>query len=233
MRRFAHPALAAVLVSAAFAAMGLAGCQQLFTTSLGASLKRTTLTIPKTLTAAQAADLAAQAKDNAKLAEALTASLVAQLGAAPDPATDASLMGSAAGAAIVASGASPAVSDLITAYVKTQVVPDATTLTALLATIQDGAAGDGVVTALSYLADLTPEQAQAAGLGATDLAIAAIVVLSSVLPPGDPSSLDLSIPPYSTNPEVVAAQQIFANAQTLAGDDPTGIFGFITGSFSL
>jgi hypothetical protein len=232
--------LIAWVLFASTLALGLSGCQKLFTTSLGSGLARTDLPIPATLTPAQAADLEAQAKDNPQLASALTSSLVTQLGAAPDPATDAALMGSAGGAAVIASGASAAVTNMITDYIRTNTPPDAAQLTALLAGVQAGASGAGVITALTYLSDpgMTLADLQASGLGPTDLAIASIVVISSAIPPGTDLSTYSHANLVSDVPAatLAAAEALLTNAQGLAalsGGDPSGLLGFITGAFAL
>jgi hypothetical protein len=184
--RSGRPAAAAFALAAFALASSLSGCQQLFTTSLASSLARKTLSIPTNLTPAQAATLAIEAKSDPALATALVGSLVTEINSTSDPTVKAQLEESAASAAVVASGASSAITSLITSYTTNpSQVPDAATLSSLLATVQAGAT-PSVVTALSYLdpSNLTPAQVTAAGLGPTDLAVAAVVVASSVIPPG-------------------------------------------------
>lgn len=216
-------------------ALGLVGCQQLFTTSLGSSLARTKLTIPTTLTPAQAADLAAQAKDNPALATALVSSLVVQIAATTDPATKTALQGSAASAAIVASGTSAALTGLITDFAS-GTPTDPTTLTSLLATIKAGGTPD-VITALSYLNPATGiADPAASGLGATEYAIAAIVIAASVIPPGatlgtfDPGTLS-----PADHGTFLLAQNILAQAVTLIepGSASAGLLNSLSGMFKL
>ena len=186
--------LAAFALAAFLLASGLSGCQQLFTTTLAASLARSSLPIPSNLTPAQAEALAKKAKDNPKLAETLVTSLVSQIASTTDPATKAALEATAASTAVVASGASAAITSLVSTYAN-GTTPDAGTLYALLATIQDGTSGADV-TALKYLdpTNLTSAEVTAAGLGPTDLAVAAVVLAASAIPAGtnlsDSSSID-------------------------------------------
>lgn len=217
-------------------ALGLVGCQQLFTTSLGSSLARTKLTIPTTLTPAQAADLAAQAKDNPALATALVSSLVVQIAATTDPATKTALQGSAASAAIVASGTSAALTGLITDFASGTTPTDPTAITSLLATIKAGGTPD-VITALSYLNPATGiADPAASGLGATEYAIAAIVIAASVIPPGatlgtfDPGTLS-----PADHGTFLLAQNILAQAVTLIepGSASAGLLNSLSGMFKL
>lgn len=238
MRRILFLAVATVVL-----ATGIASCQQLFTTSLGKALARDSLPIPSTLSASEAATLAEQAKGDVKLASALVSSLVDQLGAAPDPATKSSLMGSAASAAIDASGTSAALMGTLQDYINTNAAPTPAALTSLLATIQAGASGNGVVSALSYLdpsaGGMTQAQAEAAGLGATDLAIAAVVIVASVLPPGtvldSTTTFDFATLPQADQKKVDSAKAILAEAQAMAGSDPSSadLLNMLAGNFSL
>jgi hypothetical protein len=215
----------AVLFIALAAAFLATGCQQFFTTSLASGLARSSLPIPANLSTSQASDLASQAKDNqdTKLASALVSSLVTQIAATSDPGTKEELQASAATAAIIASGTSTALTGLITTYGSTGTFPsDAATLTSLLTDIQTGSSGTGVVAALSYLDPAAPgggvsaAQASASGLGATDLAIAAVVIAASVIPPGqDPATFDSSTLSPADKATFTTAQNIATQAQTL------------------
>jgi len=187
MRRF-FPFLAAALLT-----LGLAGCQQLFTTSLAKSLARDTLPMPSALTPSQASDLAAQAKanDDPRLAGALVSALVAQIKTTADPVVKAELQAAAASAAIVASGIGSAVTDILSSVAADNgALPNEADMIALVAAIKAGASPD-VVAALQYLdPGTTPGSTAAAGLGATDLAIAAIVVAAGSLPAAtDPTAM--------------------------------------------
>jgi hypothetical protein len=231
----------ASLIAVALLATGLAGCQQLFTTSLGKSLARDDLPIPSDLTADQAAELAALAKDNQKLASALVESLVDQIAATTDAEKKASLQASAASAAIVASGTSEALTGLIEDYAN-DVTPDTQTLIDLVKTIQAGAQGTGVVTALSYLdptaeGGLSADAAKAAGLGATDLAIAAVVVAAGALPADiDPTNMDQTqIDAFQATPEFQTASNIIEAAAALVetGSDSAKLLDDIRAKFGL
>ena len=229
----------------ALAASGFVGCQQFFTTSLASSLARTSLPIPSNLSASQAADLASQAKNNqdTKLASALVASLVTQIAATSDPAAKAGLQTSAATAAIIASGTSTALTGLITTFGTTGTFPtDAASLTSLLTQIQAGSSGSGVVEALSYLdpaaagGGISAAQAEAAGLGATDLAVAAVVIVASVLPPGaDLTTFDFNTLSVADQAKVTTAQNIITEASTLVvpGSAGADLMNSLVGNFNL
>lgn len=230
--------LPAVAFLAAILVTDLEGCQQLFTTSLATALARSSIPIPSNLSTGQAADLAAQAKANqdTALATALVSSLVAEINSTTDPATKASLEASAASAAIVASGVGTSLTTLVNSYETTNTI-DTSTLSSLLTTVQAGATPN-VVTALSYIGNNPSFTANPAssGLGATDLAIAAVVVAASVIPPGtNPSTVNLSTLPSADQPQVTTAKNLITAAATLAGSDPaaTSLLNQISGSFSL
>jgi hypothetical protein len=199
---------------AALLALGLVGCQQFFTTSLASGLARSSIPIPANLSAAQAADLAAQAKANqdTKLATALMSSLVTQIGT-PSPAK-VGLESSAAGAAIVASGVSSSLTDLIGNLTGSGTVD----LAAMLATMQAGATGT-VVTALSYLDPTVIADPAATGLGATDYAMAAMLIAASVIPPA--TNLSTFNPASLGTPGVDPAATTFALAQAVLSQATT------------
>ena len=228
MRRFklhspsAHTGRAiSVAILATLLAIGLAGCQQLFTTSLGAALARTSIPIPANLSPSQAADLAAQAKANedTKLARALVDSLVAQIAATTDPATKQALQASAASAAIVASGVG---STLLSLFSDTSNVDPA----ALLASLQASGSAN-IIAALSYLDPATGiGSPSASGLGATDYAIAALVIAASAIPPNtdmntfDPASLGTpGVDAAATTFDL--AKTVMGQADSLSASDPT------------
>ncbi len=174
----------------------LSGCQQLFTTSLASGLARDSISLPKTLTTDQAADLAQQAEDNSDpvLAAAVVDTLVDQI---TDPAAQPELAAAAASAAITASGTSSAILDAFSEAMGGGTIDAA----ALLADIQAGATAD-VLEALSFMdpTDGIPDPSALDGteLEATDYLIAAVVVAASAIPEGtdletfDPGSLDPS-----------------------------------------
>jgi hypothetical protein len=187
-----NSAFAAIPAAVAlFAAVALSGCQQLFTTSLAAPLARDTVTLPKTLTASEAADLAAQAKDEAdqKLATAVVETLVDQI---TDPSTQTELAAAAASAAVTASGAGAAAMDAFGEALNSGNLDDLDAA-ALLADIQAGITPD-VIAALGFLDPETgiadPAALTGTDLSPTDYLIAAIVIAASALPAGaDPTNL--------------------------------------------
>ncbi|MGA2545143.1 MAG: hypothetical protein ABSF43_01235 [Rectinemataceae bacterium] len=220
MRRLSFRSRALAPITALSLAALLGGCQQLFTTSLGTSLARTSIPIPSNLSPSQAADLAAQATANqdTKLATALVASLVAQIGT-PSPAT-VSLESSAGSAAIVASGAGSSLTNLITTL-NGSGTPSSATLISLLATVQAGVTSN-VVTALSFLADPAVSGAPASsGLKATDYAIAAIVIAASVLTPGTDPSSGAAATQINASPEHATISALIASANALAEPGPS------------
>ncbi len=212
--------LGALILAAAVLATGLAGCQQLFTTSLASALARSSIPIPSNLTPSQAAALAAQAAANqdTKLAGALMASLETEIASTTDPGTKAALEGSAASAAIVASGVGTDVANLLSSLSAGSgnlgTISQAT-ITSLMAAITAGAT-PGVVTGLSYLDPATGSTTPATtGLTATDYAIAAIVVASSALPP-DPSTMTpAQVTAFQATPAAQSAQRILAQGTSL------------------
>lgn len=208
---------AAILAAAVvLAAAALSGCQQLFTTSLAAPLARDTVTLPKTLTETQAADLAAQAKaeDDPKLAAAVVETLVAQI---DDPAVQVELAAAAASAAVTASGAGAAAMDAIGEALNSGNL-DNLDAVALLADIQAGATPD-VIAALGFLDPDTgiddPAALTGTDLSPTDYLIAAIVIASSAIPAGsDPTDPDVQSA-FNGTPEAGITLNILNEALTM------------------
>ena len=222
MRR---PAVAPALFLVLACALVSSGCQQFFTTSLAASLARPTISVPATLSAAEAAELAAEAQANqdTTLAIALVASLNDQIAAAGAGAVAANpaLAAAAASAAVVASGAGSSIIEALDDFIA-EGTPDSATVSALVTEIQTGATAD-VLTALAYLDPATGMDAASVSgtVGPTDYAIAAIVLAASALPAGvtDPSTMDQAqLDAFHADPAVVAAQNIVAEAKTVATD---------------
>jgi hypothetical protein len=239
MRRYTT-AFAAIL--AALLVVGLAGCQELFTTSLGKSLARDTYDIPSDLTPAEAAELAEEAQNDPKLAAALVDALNEEIKGESDPEVRAALEGSAASAAIAASGASDDIVAILP-DVAAGDTPSADTLVDLVEKIKDSAT-PSIVTALSYLdpespGGLTADQAKAAGLDATDLAVAALILAASAVPSGvDPDTIKddpAALAAYQASPEVQAAQRILAEAQSMVepGSDSAKMLDNLMSLFSL
>ena len=208
---------AVIAFLAVFAATGLAGCQKFFTTSLATGLARESLPIPANLS--QAADLANQAQSNPKLATALVSSLVTQIASlSPTDPARVSLQASAATAAVAASGTSSALTGILAdvaggGTIATQSLID------LVGTVKAGAT-PAVVAALSYLnptGGISAADAKAAGLTATDLAIAAIVIASPALPENtDPTTMTPDqVATFQARPEAVAAKSVIDSAIAL------------------
>jgi hypothetical protein len=172
------------IAMAAAAALACAGCQQLFTTSLGSVLARAAPTLPATLSAEQATALAAGLRENSDiaLATALVDNLSARIAALPSGSPDLpALRAAAASAAIVASGASESIIGTALPALASGVAPTSAEIVALIETMQDNAS-DSVVVALSYLSDGDAvAAATASGANATDLAVAALVIVSQAL----------------------------------------------------
>jgi hypothetical protein len=235
MRRYA----ALSFLAASFLALCLTGCQQLFTTSLASFLARKDLPIPSTLSTADAATLAAQAKDNndTKLAAALVSSLEAQIAATTDPATKASLQATAAGAAVTASGAGTALSGLLSAVASGDTASiSADTAASALAAIQAGATSS-VVSALTYLDPTTGLSADQSGASASTYLLAAIVVASTAIPSGttDPSSVDTSSLSAEQQASLKTASNLLEQAQALSSSDPStaSVLSAIGSQFSI
>jgi len=217
MRRFAIPAV----ILAASAAMG---CQQLFTTSLGEPLAREELSLPSTLSQAQAADLAAQAKanDDAKLAGALVSSLTAQVGGTVTEA-NAPLAAAAASSAIVASGAAGTVMSALDSFIESGEAPTGADLAELVTSIQAGASAS-VLAAIGYLdttGGISDPSIVSGTLSATDYALGAIILAASALPDGvtDPSAMTSEqLATFQDSAEVQSASRIIAAASTIASE---------------
>jgi hypothetical protein len=208
------------LIAGLCLAMSLAGCQQLFTFSLAGGLARDSIPLPAHLSAADAAELAAQAKANGDetLATALVENLVGVIGATPT-AGQTGLAASAAEAAVVASGTSSILMDILSGGT---VPTDPASLTTLMDGIRAGGTTD-IVTALTYLADpAVLADPAASGLNATDLLIAAAVIAASATPPGsDPSTLDYSTMLPADQDKIDNAILILTAATALPGLDAT------------
>jgi hypothetical protein len=250
MRRFcgsryrAATGLAAACLAIGALTAGLAGCQQFFTSSLAKGLARDSLTLPSNLTASQATDLAAEAKanDDKKLASALVTNLVDKIANTTDPGTKAELQGAAATAAIVASGTSSSLTGVIADYTSGTPVD----IVAVVQSIQAGGSGTGVVEALKYLdpaTGLSAAQAKESGLGATDLAMAAVVIAAQQLPidpatskPIDPSTMTpAEVTAFQAQPDVQVAINILNEAQSIVtpGSDSAKLLNDMASRFSL
>lgn len=218
MRRFATPIL--LLLAAA----ALAGCQQVFTTSIGTIVARESVVLPATLSAAEAAELAARAKSNedTELASALVSTLTAQVGSTVT-AANASLAASAASSAVVASGAGSVVMTALDSFLGEGVAPTGQAVIDIVTAIQDGVT-PGILDALMYLDPATgiADPSSVSGtVNATDYAMAAIVLAVNALPAGfeDPSTLSgADLTNYRADPDVVVALALIDAAEALTTD---------------
>ena len=207
------------LATLAFSALLLSGCQQLFTTSLGSSLARTSYSIPTNLSTSQAADLAAQAKDDqdTKLASALLSSLNTEISNTSDPATKAALEQSAAEAAVVASGAGTSVMTALSDFSNGSLT--SSDVSSFVPQLQAGATSE-VLQALAYLSPSASPQAtvDTSAVNVTDYVLAAAVIAANALPAGvtDPTALSgVALTTYRTN--AAQALDILNFAATLPG----------------
>ena len=144
---------------------------------------------------------------------------------------------SAASSAVLASGAGTALTSLLDTL-SSGATPSTATITSLVATIKSGASAD-VVTALSYLDPSTVSSSAASGtLGATDYAIAAVVIAASALPADvtDPTTMtSTQLASFQAEPAVVTATSILTEASTLvvAGSSSAALLDSLTSNFSL
>jgi hypothetical protein len=217
------------LLAAAVLAVGLAGCQNFFTSSLASALARASLPIPTNLSPSDAAALAAQAKANGdtKLAAALVSSLVDQIGTTTDPAVKAALEAAAASAAVTASGLGSTLGSVLSNGL-------ASDTSALLAAVQAGTSPD-VLTALAYLDPSTGGLATGSStLGATDYLVAAAVVAASAMPAGtNPSTFTPTTPAEQAS--IDSATSILAAGATTIAADPssTTLYDQLAGAFNI
>ncbi len=220
MRRFATPLIPLFLLAVA---TGM-GCQDLYTTSMGAFLARDELSLPAALSVADATELAAAAKENddPALASALVENLTTQVGATVT-AANTKLAALAAGSAVVASGTSGAVMTALDSFLETGEAPTGTVLADIVEAIQAGSSAS-VLEAVVYLdpgrvgGGVDPA-AVSDTLGTTDYMLAAVILAASALPAGvtDPSAMtEAEITTFQADPDVVAAARIVAAASALA-----------------
>jgi hypothetical protein len=220
----------------------LSGCQQFFTTSLASGLARTSLNIPSNLSVSDATSLAAQAKANndTKLATALVSSLETEIASTTDPNTKSSLEASAASAAIVASGVSSTLTSLISTY-ENGGTASASTLISIVQTIKSSTT-PSMIQALSYLdtstLSSTSSSVQTAGLGATDYAVAAVVIAASVIPPNtNPETFNYASLDAADTAKVNTAENILTTASSpsmvTAGSSGAQLISQLKQEFSL
>lgn len=175
--------LGKALVFPAIVALGLFGCQAMFTTSLGSSLVRTSITIPADISAADA-----QAIMDSNPSPTALAALLTVLNA--QAATNSTSAGLAVEAAIGASGMGESLAQsLMDAAIAAS--PD---IPALVTALQDIASNAAAMAAFDRLdagaGAIDPAVLAASDLSPTDMALVALVVVAAppVLPAGqDPT----------------------------------------------
>jgi hypothetical protein len=214
------------LIFACALSVGLSGCQKLFTTSLGESLARDGVSLPSNLDPDQAADLVEQARDNGdvELATELVGTLVDEIAHTTNPQKKQELEAAAAAAAVVASDATGPLTALINSYANGS-TPSDQTLIDLALSIKNKASED-IVTACSYLdpnTGVSDSSAVKVKLSGTDYAIAAVIIMASLLPDGaNPQEFDYdtAYPPMSAGAaKMETASSIIREAVAITDPD--------------
>jgi hypothetical protein len=213
----------AALALAAALALGLAGCQKLFTTSLAEGLARDGVSLPSELSVDQAADLVeeARASGDAELAGEIVSTLVDQVSGMKDSKEKQELQAAAAAAAVVACDVTDDLASLLDSYSDGS-TPGADELMKLAGAIKDKASGD-ILAACGYLDPTTgvsdPSKVDVE-LSATDYAVAAVILMASVLPDGeDPSAFDYDSLSGEEAARVDSAANIIKEAVALVDPD--------------
>jgi hypothetical protein len=219
-RKSGSMGVALALVLAPALALGLSGCQKLFTTSLAKGLARSGSSLPANLTTEEAASLVDQVRESGDvdLAGELVSTLVDEIAGTSDPAKKQELEAAAAAAAVVACDATASLSSLVDSY-SSGTAPSAQALVDLAQSIKDKATED-IVTACTYLDPTTgvsDPSAVGVSLSSTDYAIAAVVIMASVTPAGaDPATFDYESLTGADAAKVAAAQNIITEACKIA-----------------
>ena len=229
----------AALALAAALALGLAGCQKLFTSSLAEGLARDGVSLPSELTVDQAADLVDQVRSSgdADLAGELVSTLVDQVNETTDPEEKQELEAAAAAAAVVACDVTDDLTSLFNSYSDGS-TPGADELAALAQAIKGKASAD-ILAACGYLDPTTgvsdPSKVEVE-LSATDYAVAAVILMASVLPDGeDPSAFDFGSLTGEEAARVDSAENIIEEAITLVepGSESYDLLQSISEKFQL
>ena len=199
MRRPLSSFAPAALITLALAATG---CQQLFTTSLAAWAERDSISIPKDISNADAAEILATTDDPTVLSSLLA--VLNDQAAAGDLGSAALAAETAVGASGVADGIMPVLAD----YIASGTTPD---VAALVTTLQAGATTE-VLAGLDFLGN--PAVLADAPLTPTELLVAASILAASALPAGvDPGTLaGASLTAYQADPAVQLAVDLITKA---------------------
>jgi len=198
----------------------LSGCQAFFTTSLGSSLARDTITVPADISNAEAAAILAGEPSDAML-ESLLAVLNDQAAAGD---TGAATL--AAEAAVQASDVSTTLMDAVATAMTGGTIDIVSIVTDLQASataevlqgltgLGDDVTGDIVTSVL-----IDPETGKAK-LGPTELAVASLILAASALPTGvtNPAAMDAGqLAAFQADPAVKLASNLLAQAATDGGD---------------
>jgi hypothetical protein len=207
-------------------ALGLAGCQKLFTTSLGKSLARSGSSLPSNLSVSDAADLIDQIREtgDVDLAGELVSTLVDEIADTTNPQKKQELEAAAAAAAVVACDVTSDLTSLVDNYTN-GTTPSSQTLVDLAKTIKGKASAD-IVTACAYLDPTTgvsDPSATQVSLSSTDYTIAAVIIMASVLPDGqDPSTFDYGSLTGADAAKVESAKKVIGVASSLAEPGSSG-----------
>jgi hypothetical protein len=211
--------LASACVLAGALALGLAGCQKLFTSSLAEGLARGGPSLPSDLTVDEAVDLVDQVRESGdvELAGELVSTLVDEIAETTNATKKQELEAAAAAAAIVACDATDDLVTLIDGYSEGS-TPGSQALIDLAASIKGKASAD-IVTACSYLdpaKGVSDPSAVEVSISATEYAIAAVIIMASVTPAGeDPSTFDYGTLTGAAASKVTAAANIIEQAKAL------------------
>ena len=202
-------------------AFGLAGCQKLFTSSLAESMARGSESLPSDLSVDEAVNLVDKVRTSGdvKLAGELVGTLVAEI----PTTTDAGKKQELEAAAIVASDVTSSITTLVNSYTD-GTTPSDQTLVDLAKSIKDKSSSD-IVTACSYLDPTTgvsdPSAVQVS-ISATEYAIAAVIIMASVLPDGaNPSTYNYGSDPANAA-KVASAERIVSEAIKLTTPGSSG-----------
>jgi hypothetical protein len=222
----------AAFLAALFAlALSLSGCQKLFTTSLASSLARPSAPIAADISAADAATLINSPSTSQEELASLLAALNTQAEAS-DASTETKAL--AAEAAIGASGVSETVTSTLSSVVSDPSSVGASTANSLIASLQGGATPQ-VVTALERLGDKETLDTAKESMSATELTVAAMILVADAVPAGTTDISTLSTEQTATltaSPQVAVAQALLAAAAekiaATGGTDTLGISSLLS-----
>jgi hypothetical protein len=211
----------AAIVLAASAVLGLASCQEFFTSSLGKWAERDA-SVPDNLTAAQAMSIAEQAETNCdtELAQALLPQMADFLSGTPSD----ELVAAAVSTAVLATGIDEAFGDAL-ATIGMDIIENGGALTAdqiddLAAILESVAADTDAVDVFTYLGGQAAADMDAAGVTAADYVMAAAALL--IEDQGDAATIAALIDggAYTPGANDALIQDLISDASTQWPDDP-------------